>query len=586
VLAFRVTLAPARTETVMVRYATADGTAQAGADYGAVSGVLTFAPGETAKTVAVPVLDDAHDEGEETMRLVLSGAAGAALADAEATGTIVNTDVIPGAWLARFGRTVTGQVLETVAERLAAPRAPGAEATLAGRALPLWQTGEAANPGSQAEAGDNAGAGKARAQPQARGLSGREMLAGTSFALTGGGSEVGGHAALWGRGAVTRFDGQADGLSLDGEVATGLVGADWASDPGAGTGGWTAGLAVGHSRGTGGYGGTGTGRVEAMLTGVYPYAGMQLTERVSAWATAGHGTGEVEVTPEDQKPLSADLSMTMGATGLRGQVLAPEANDGLSLALKADGRWNRTSSDAAANAGGGKLAAARTETWMLRAGIEASRRVALGAEEDGATLTPSFELGLRLDGGDAETGFGADVGGGLALADPARGLKLDLKARTLLAHEASGFREWGASAALSWRPRPSTDRGLALALGQSWGAESSGGMEALLARESLAGLAADPGSGAGAGDNDGAAGRTDLELGYGLAAFGGGFTQTPNLGVALAAAGAREVRLGWRLTSAGRGDVGVEVNLDATRTQPANNGDIAHGAMLKATVRW
>ena len=59
------TLAPASPAPVTVDWATADGTAKAGEDYLADAGTLTFAPGETEKTVAVAVLDDAHDEGEE-----------------------------------------------------------------------------------------------------------------------------------------------------------------------------------------------------------------------------------------------------------------------------------------------------------------------------------------------------------------------------------------------------------------------------------------------------------------------------------------------------------------------------------------
>ena len=44
---------------VTVDYATADGSATADADYSATAGTLTFAPGETAKTVLVPITDDA-----------------------------------------------------------------------------------------------------------------------------------------------------------------------------------------------------------------------------------------------------------------------------------------------------------------------------------------------------------------------------------------------------------------------------------------------------------------------------------------------------------------------------------------------
>ena len=75
-LAFAVTLSRAPSGTVTVDYATADGTATAGSDYTARSGTLTFAAGETGKTVSVPVLDDAHDEGSETLTLTLSSPSG------------------------------------------------------------------------------------------------------------------------------------------------------------------------------------------------------------------------------------------------------------------------------------------------------------------------------------------------------------------------------------------------------------------------------------------------------------------------------------------------------------------------------
>ena len=72
VLAFAVTLDRAASGTVAVDYETSDGSAQAGVDYTLASGTLTFASGESSKTVNVTVLDDAHDEGEETLTLGLS----------------------------------------------------------------------------------------------------------------------------------------------------------------------------------------------------------------------------------------------------------------------------------------------------------------------------------------------------------------------------------------------------------------------------------------------------------------------------------------------------------------------------------
>ena len=85
VLSFSVRLDEAPSAAVSVRYATSDGTASAGADYVARSGALRFEAGETAKTVSVPVLNDAHDEGSETLTLALSAPFGAEVADGTAT---------------------------------------------------------------------------------------------------------------------------------------------------------------------------------------------------------------------------------------------------------------------------------------------------------------------------------------------------------------------------------------------------------------------------------------------------------------------------------------------------------------------
>ena len=109
-VAFAVTLSREASGEVTVQYLTLDGTAKAGEDYTATSGTLTFAVGETEKTVSVPILDDALDEGEETFTLKLRNAKGAYIIDGEATGTIENSDPLQKMWLSRFGRTVADHV--------------------------------------------------------------------------------------------------------------------------------------------------------------------------------------------------------------------------------------------------------------------------------------------------------------------------------------------------------------------------------------------------------------------------------------------------------------------------------------------
>ncbi|AWM39736.1 Extracellular serine protease precursor [Gemmata obscuriglobus] len=90
-LTFTVTLSAPSLQTVTVAYATADGTATAGTDYTAASGTLTFAPGETTKTVTVLVTGDTAAEADETFRLVLSSPVAAVIAG-NGTGTITNDD--------------------------------------------------------------------------------------------------------------------------------------------------------------------------------------------------------------------------------------------------------------------------------------------------------------------------------------------------------------------------------------------------------------------------------------------------------------------------------------------------------------
>ena len=602
-LDFVVTLDPASTGRVTVAYATgkAGDTATAGSDYTARSGTLTFAAGETSKTVSVPVLPDPHDDGGETLTLTLSNASGARIADGEATGTITNDGPMPKAWIARFGRTVADQVIGAVESRMQAPRTPGTEVRLAGERLEWGAGGEGAGL-KQAQAVAEAEARREAARLgrwrkggtgdgdtaalESRTVTERELLFGSSFALTSG-TAGGGSAAVWGQDAVTRFDGREGDLSLDGEVATALLGADWSWGPGSGSGAGraTAGLMVGHSMGEGGYrGASGGGKVSSTLTGLYPWGRYAVSERVTVWGVAGWGEGSLELTPEGasgggQATLRADLDLAMGAAGLRGTLL-DGGGDGLTLATKTDAMAVRTSTGRGRGAHGGTLAASEATVTRLRLGLEASRPVALGGG-DGAVLTPSLEVGVRQDGGDAETGFGFDLGGSLVFSDPGLGVEAELRARGLLTHEAGGFRERGLSGALNWRQRPDSDRGATLSLTQTVGGSASGGAEALLSRTTLDGLAANDAG----GGNDLAARRLEAKLGYGLASFGGRFTLTPEAGAGFADTG-RDYRLGLRLTRPA--DAGAfELILEAARREAADDpAGPVHDVRLGLTARF
>ena len=77
-----------RGDRLTVNYATGNGTATAGSDYQAASGTLTFAPGETSKTITVAVNGDRLGEPDETFFVNLTAATGATISDGQGIGTI------------------------------------------------------------------------------------------------------------------------------------------------------------------------------------------------------------------------------------------------------------------------------------------------------------------------------------------------------------------------------------------------------------------------------------------------------------------------------------------------------------------
>ena len=253
--------------------------------------------------------------------------------------------------------------------------------------------------------------------------------------------------------------------------------------------------------------------------------------------------------------------------------MEPAGGSGFTLAIETDAYWVRTISEAAPG-----LAEAQADATRLRLGLEGGYRFALAG---GGTVEPTFEIGVRHDGGHAETGYGVDIGGGVRWNHPALGLSAEVSGRGLLAHEAAGLKDWGVSGSFAWDPNPGSDRGPSLTVTQTLGASAAGGADALLGRQTLADLAAN--------DNGSESRRLELRLGYGVPAFGERFTSTPELGLGLSNDG-REYRIGWRLTSAVRGDPEFQVNLDATRKEPANDNvtglPAEHGVMLRAAIRW
>ena len=87
----------------------------------------------------------------------------------------------------------------------------------------------------------------------------------------------GGILSLWSRSSRSYFSGMKEALSLDGDVRTTMLGADWARGP------LTLGLSVGRTLGLGGYNGPSRGQMTTSMTGFYPWVGYQVNDRVSVW---------------------------------------------------------------------------------------------------------------------------------------------------------------------------------------------------------------------------------------------------------------------------------------------------------------
>ena len=555
VLDFEVTLARSADQPVTVDYETANGTATAGADFEAVSGTLSFETGQTTATVRVPVIDDSHNEGEEDFTLILSNAAGASIGDGEALGIIVNTDPMPGAWLSRFGRAASDHVAQAVARRL--ERGADEEHLTVGS---LRLDSLFAGFGQPDER--RAATAPARVDPGAsRGLPGsRDLLLGSSFFYTNGGDEDSPSApwAAWGEAATTRFNGSDGALSVEGEVSTAILGLDKRY------GRWLVGSTLSLSEGEGAYGraGAGPGVMQSTLTSLNPYAHFELNESTDLWGVFGYGTGRLRLTPHGAaSAIETDLSNRMAAFGGRGLLSVRTGSAGrFELALRSDALLTHTDSEAVRG-----LAGATGATSRVRLILEGSGSLSVL----GGTLRPTVEAGLRYDGGDAETGAGLEIGGGLA--HNAGRLSLAINARGLLAHEAASYEEWGFSGSLAYRPGKG-GRGLSMKLGSAWGVTGSG-VQSMWSRANASGLAT--------GTAMDAAQRFQAEFGYGLDGPKGRALWVPFVGAEAGHGGNRSLRLGVKLTSGSHLEAGLEIGRrDSAREEPG------HVIEIGGKFRW
>ena len=466
----------------------------------------------------------------------------------------------PSAWLVRFARTHVGHVLDGIAERTQVSPQPGVQVSLGGPAV---------GPGAQSDnnrlppvATDRPTLDGPESTAGTRTVTAREVLEGTSFSLTGEKRTNGSAWSVWGRVARSRFDGRESALELNGDVTTALLGIDRRQ------GRWLTGLLLTHGLGEGDHSRVDgrSGRMKSHLTMITPWVSHQLNDRITAWGAFGYGQGGLTFKMKQRKAWQADTETLMAATGARGTVIGTPAASGFGLTMNSDALWLLARSD---KGGGGKLVPTSSEVSRLRLGLEGNYRIAL---DGGGYVTPKLVSGVRHDAGDAETGLGIELGGGLDWSNPMLGLGLNVEGRTLLAHTADDFKNWGFAASLVFEPDPVAKRGPSFSLSQTIGGQANGGVDALFTPDPLERR----------GSSEAQAQWT-AEAAYGFPAFGGRFTGSPYIGLGLAT-GTHNYTLGWRLTPA-RNNSPFSFNLKATR-QESENAEPAHDVLFEVSTIW
>ena len=108
-------LSAATSQTVTVKYATANGTAVASTDYSVKSGSLSFSPGQTSKTITMTIVGDSTDEPDESFFVNLTAPTNATISDGQAQVTIFDNDAPPSLTISSvFATEATGTTVNAI----------------------------------------------------------------------------------------------------------------------------------------------------------------------------------------------------------------------------------------------------------------------------------------------------------------------------------------------------------------------------------------------------------------------------------------------------------------------------------------
>ncbi len=318
--------------------------------------------------------------------------------------------------------------------------------------------------------------------PKGREVAGR-LLPRVSFATGLGPQAAQGRPrfGLWAEGSTQSFRGEP-GIDYDGGLRALTVGADARI----GSSG-LLGVSLMRSAGDLDYGNSSVdGSLGHAMNSIHPYLFLQPSPRIGLWAMGGYGSGDVA---DDDRQGDMGASLRMLAGGVR----VPLARSGaFGLALTGD-----------AFTVGMRAADGQREGSASRA------RALLEASWTAGGLKLATQAGARYDGGDADTGSGAETGASVGYAG--HGLDLDLRGR--LALGSSRHREWGAALRLAFDPG-TRGEGFRLAISPGHGHDQSG-IHGLMDGGTLQMMTPIAG-------RHGQDWRLDAEAGYGLRNPGGG----------------------------------------------------------------
>ena len=531
--------------------------------------ILSFGVGQSTETFTITAEED-DDFDNETVTLGFGTLPGGVIAGEPATATLSITDDEGAVIRARFQR-LNNEILSKHALTLA-------DVTIAAVTSRQEAGPRCAGPTTTGSLGGSSTLTAiltSNSQTLTAGSLNLKQLLGTSsfrLRLTEDGSGAGpGCLTLWGQGDYRNLSsGDAQTLDWDGDLVTGQVGADALLRPDL-----LAGLAVSWSDGDFGYtdytdrttGDSFSGDYRSGMASVHPYVTWWSPAGLDVWATGGYGRGEIEIEDGEAGTQISDTTLRLASVGASGPLPIGDtliAGGTTAVRLKAQASLAQMEVE-----GNGSLLEEQTITAQrLRLALEGSHERTLAS---GGSLTPSFEVGLRHDGGAGATGTGLELGGGLRYVDPVLGLTVEGRGRVLAAY-GEAYEEWGASGLI--RVDPGIDGlGLSLSLAPSYG-QTASGVQRLWNQGLPRGAPQRPNA------TQAPTGRLAAEVGYGLAAFAGQGLVTPYSAVTLDG-DTQQYRVGSRLELG----PGLRLSLEVTR-QVTTAGQADQGIRLQADWRF